>query len=341
MQSGRKQSSAQIPNRHAFKVSTAMATSILIVDKSAIARSEVREALEREGLFDTYYEAGDDAKGRDILASKAVDLIITDLAMGDADSMKFLESVKGGSKWRDIPVIILSACTESAMKVNALRSGASDYVTRPFDPGELAARVMIHLNIRALQEEMRRANELLTELSITDHLTHLYNRRYMMDMLSMEFERAQRVKGKLSLAFMDVDHFKLVNDTYGHQQGDMVLAAVAEVIQAELRRYDIAVRYGGEEFAVVLPATSLRKGVVVAERIRQAVMGIVFPPPIEYLSVTISLGVAALPGPHIDSVQALIRAADHALYRAKQNGRNRVEIMLAAKKHAGLSRQGA
>lgn len=318
-----------------------MAASVLIVDKSVSARTEVREALEGEGLFDSWYEADDGAEGLDILAAKPIDLIITDLMTGDAGSLEFLESVKGGGRWRDIPVIILSACTESVLKVKALRSGASDYVTRPFDPGELAARVMIHLNIRALQEEMRRANELLTELSITDHLTHLYNRRYMMDTLSMEFERAQRVKGKLSLALMDVDHFKLVNDTYGHQQGDMVLAAVAEVIQAELRRYDIAVRYGGEEFAVVLPETSLRKGVVVAERIRQAVMGIVFPPPIEYLSVTISLGVAALPAPHIDSVQALIRAADHALYRAKQNGRNRVETMLTAKKHAGLARHGA
>jgi diguanylate cyclase (GGDEF)-like protein len=131
----------------------------------------------------------------------------------------------------------------------------------------------------------------------------------------------------LSLVLMDVDHFKLVNDTYGHQQGDLVLAAIAETVQAELRSYDIAARYGGEEFALVLPETSLDEGIAVAHRLRQTVQEIAFPPPIDYLAITISQGIAALPAPHLDSVDALIRAADAALYRAKQNGRNRVEVM--------------
>ena len=147
----------------------------------------------------------------------------------------------------------------------------------------------------------------------------------MMEMLAKEFERAFRTKGSLCLVIIDIDHFKLVNDTHGHQHGDMVLAAVAEVIQSELRRYDIAVRYGGEEFAMVLPQTSMQDGVAVAERVRLAVLGITYPPPMEYLAVTISQGVASIPSDHIDSVEALIRAADNALYRAKQNGRNRVE----------------
>lgn len=307
-----------------------MATSILIVEESEAARAQVIEALEGAALFDAYYEARDDTEALRILATTSIDFIICDLMTARMDGLDFLEVVKGEREWQDIPVIILSARDESMLKIKALRSGASDYITKPFEPGELAARIMIHLNIKTLQDEMRKTNELLRELSITDHLTHLYNRRYMMDMLAIEFERVQRTNGKLCLVLMDVDHFKLVNDTYGHQQGDMVLAAVAEVIQAELRRYDIAVRYGGEEFAMVLPETSLRDGLAVAERVRLAVLKITFPPPIEYLTVTISQGVASLPAPQIDSVEQLIRAADSALYRAKKNGRNRIKAMVPA-----------
>ena len=146
------------------------------------------------------------------------------------------------------------------MKIKGLEIGASDYVTKPFDAGELIARIMVQLNIKALQDEMRKTNKLLMELSITDHLTHLYNRRYMMDSLEMEFLRTLRNNGDLCLVLMDIDHFKVVNDTYGHQHGDMVLAAIAETVQVELRRYDLAARYGGEEFAMVLPETTLRDG---------------------------------------------------------------------------------
>jgi len=233
--------------------------------------------------------------------------------------------VKGTKDLRDIPVIILSSRGESTVKVKGLEPGAHDYVTKPFDAAELVARVMVQMNIKALQDEMRKTNQLLKEISITDHLTHLYNRRYMMDALEMEFQRAQRKEGELCLVLMDVDHFKLVNDTYGHQRGDMVLSAVAESLQVELRRYDIAARYGGEEFAMVLPGTSLQDGLAVAERVRKAVLEITFPPPLENLAVTISQGIASLPSPRIDSVDAMIKVADEALYRAKEYGRNRVE----------------
>jgi diguanylate cyclase (GGDEF)-like protein len=213
------------------------------------------------------------------------------------------------------------------LKIRALGSGASDSITRPFDNGELIARIMVHLNIKALQDDMRNTNRLLKELAITDHLTRLYNRRYMMNVLEMELNRTLRKKGKLTLVIIDVDHFKCVNDTYGHQRGDIVLAEIADLIRSKLRNYDIAARYGGEEFAMLLPETALKDGILVAERVRSSVEQISFPPPMEGVGVTISLGVAALPAPHMNSVDALISAADEALYRAKQNGRNRVEAM--------------
>lgn len=304
-----------------------MPTSILIVEDSEIVRAQIIAILKGVDLFDVYHEAGDGIEGLKVLAANPVDLILCDVMMPNMDGLKFLEAVKGSGKWRGIPVIIVSARDESELKIKGLRGGANDYVTKPFDSGELIARIMVQLNIKAFQDDMHRTITLLKEISSTDHLTHLYNRRYLMGVLEKEFERAVRIHGELCLVLVDVDHFKLVNDTYGHQQGDLVLAAVAETIQVELRRYDIAARYGGEEFALLLPETSLRKGSVVAERLRQAVQEITFPPPLEYLAVTISQGIAALPSPRIDSVDALINAADGALYRAKQNGRNRVELM--------------
>ena len=302
-----------------------MATSILIVDDSARVRAQIIEALKTVALFDNCYEARDGIEGLKVLNTSSVDLILCDLLMPNMDGFEFLRIVKGTKELRDIPVIILSSRGESKLKVEGLELGASDYVTKPFEAGELIARIMVHLNLKALQDDLLKTNRLLKELSVTDHLTHLFNRRYLMDSLGTEFQRAQRRNGELCLVLMDVDHFKLVNDTFGHQRGDLVLAAVAEALQVELRRYDVAARYGGEEFAMVLPDTSLQDGLAVTERVRKAVLDITFPPPMESLAVTISQGIASSPAPHIDSVDALIKAADEALYRAKENGRNRVE----------------
>jgi two-component system, cell cycle response regulator len=304
-----------------------MANSILIVEDVELVRAQIIKALKGAALFDNYYEAGDGIEALKVLNETRVELILCDLMMPNMDGLRFLETLKRRKTLKDIPVIILSALGESELKVKGLTSGASDYITKPFDTGELIARIMIQLNIKGFQDEMRSSIKLLKEISITDQLTHLYNRRYVMDRLELEFHRTQRRDGNLCLILMDVDHFKLVNDTYGHQQGDMVLAAIAEVVQVELRSYDIAARYGGEEFALLLPDTSLADGVAVAERVRLAVQVIAFPPPIEYLAVTVSQGVAALPAPSIDSVAALIRGADEALYRAKKNGRNQVQVM--------------
>ena len=306
-----------------------MMTSILIVEDSEVVRSQVIDKLKAAAPLGKYFEASDGIEGLRILNSTHVDLIICDLMMPNMDGFEFLTELKKTRELQETPVIILSVNEDSTTKIRMLENGARDYITKPFNAEELVARIMVQLDIKALQDEMRKANKLLKELSITDHLTHLYNRRYMMDVLGIEFQRTVRKKGDLCLVLLDVDHFKNVNDTYGHQHGDMALAAIAEAIQVDLRRYDIAARYGGEEFAMVLPETALQAGVAVVERLRQSVQEIKFPPPMENLVVTVSQGIAALPSAGIDSVDALIKAADEALYRAKQNGRNRVEVMTA------------
>ncbi len=304
-----------------------MVTSILVVEDSESARALIIDKLKEVNPYCRFLEASDGVEGLTILNANRVDLIICDLMMPRMDGLEFLETVKRTKEFQDTPVIILSVQGESATKIRMLEKGANDYITKPFNANELIARVTVQLNIKALQDEMRNTNRLLRELSITDHLTHLYNRRYMMDALEIEFRRTVRKNGDLCLVLMDADNFKGVNDSYGHQQGDLVLAAIAEALQAELRCYDIAARYGGEEFAMVLPETSLQAGLAVAERLRRAVEVMTFPPPMQGLVMTISVGVAALPSVQIDSVDAMINAADEALYRAKLNGRNRVETM--------------
>lgn len=304
-----------------------MVTSILVVEDSDSVRTLVVDKLKAVNPSGHYLEARDGVEGLKILGTNRVDLIVCDLMMPNMDGYEFLEHVKKTEEFRETPVIILSVKGESTTKIRMLENGANDYITKPFNASELIARIEVQLNIKALQDEMRNANKLLRELSITDHLTHLYNRRYMMDALEAEFQRTVRRNGQLCLVFMDADNFKCVNDTYGHQQGDLVLAAIAEAVQVELRSYDIAARYGGEEFAMVLPETSLHDGVTVAERLRRSVQEMTFPPPMAGLVMTISMGIAAVPSPGIDSVDEMIRAADEALYRAKQKGRNRVEVM--------------
>ena len=210
-------------------------------------------------------------------------------------------------------------------KVRALEQGASDYLTKPFSPEELLARVKIHLKIKTLQDNLKETNQRLLELSQTDPLTELYNRRHMMTTLAAEFDRSNRSGSPFALVMIDLDHFKRVNDVYGHQQGDVVLQSTSMVIQAQLRQYDTAARFGGEEFTLLLPETSLDEAVLVAERLRQGISNIQFSGSISDLEITASFGVAAIPHSKINTIEDLIRLADKAMYMAKENGRNRVE----------------
>lgn len=304
-----------------------MFDSILIIDDSDAVREQIVQTLSAVSLFGQYHQACDGIQGFKTLLKVPVDLILCDLEMPRMDGFKFLSMLGTREELKDIPVIMLTGREDRDLKIKGLEQGASDYVTKPFDPGELVARVKVQIKLKSLQDELKKSNELLKQLSNTDPLTRLYNRRYLMETLEREFQRSYRKQGYLSLVLLDIDHFKKINDTYGHQEGDVVLAAVAEMAQVELRRYDIAARYGGEEFVLVLPETPPPEALAVAERLRESVQSMEFPRPMENLTVTISLGVATYPSERIDCIDSLIRQADEALYRAKQSGRNRVEVV--------------
>lgn len=303
-----------------------MADSVLIIDDSEAVREKIMKTLESRGLFSRFYQAEDGLDGFKKLLASPVDIILCDLEMPRMDGFKFLGMMKGRPEVSDTPVIILTGNDDRELKVKGLDQGACDFITKPFDPEELVARMRVHLKIKHLQDDLKRSNELLLELSNTDHLTGLFNRRFLMESLDKEFQRSRRKDGQLALLMLDIDHFKRVNDTHGHLQGDVVLQKVAIHIQKELRSYDVAARYGGEEFVAVLPDTSLKEAFNVADRIRLSVQGMRFAGSLADERITVSLGVAMYPSPYYEDIDGLLRAADNALYQAKERGRNRVIV---------------
>lgn len=303
-----------------------MSTSILIIDDSVTVREQIIRTLEPFNLFNCYYEAEDGLEGFKKLLSSPVDLILCDLEMPRIDGFKFLNMLKARPELLSVPVIILTGMDDRERKLKGLEQGASDYITKPFDHEELVARVKVHLKIKKLQDDLKRSNQLLLDLSNTDHLTGLFNRRYMMEALDKEVQRCIRKSGDLSLIMLDIDHFKHVNDRFGHLQGDVVLQRVALLLKKELRSYDCAARYGGEEFIAILPDSTLQQSVFVADRIRLAIQGAIFDGPLSPLCLTASVGVARFSKEQSATVDGFIKQADDALYRAKANGRNRVEF---------------
>lgn len=303
-----------------------MADSVLIIDDSVAVREKIIKTLEAQDLFSRYYEAEDGLEGFKKLLASPVDIVLCDLEMPRMDGFKFLGMMKGRPEISDTPVIILTGNNDRELKLKGLDQGACDYLTKPFDPEELIARMRVHLKIKHLQDDLKRSNELLLELSNTDHLTGLFNRRYLMEALDREVQRANRNNGTVSLIMMDIDHFKKINDTHGHLQGDVVLQKVALLLQKELRTYDIAARYGGEEFVAVLPDTSLKEAFNVADRVRLSISGMRFAGSLSTAQVTSSFGIANLASSQSDDIDELLRSADDALYRAKEQGRNCIVV---------------
>ena len=303
-----------------------MHPTLLIIDDSATLRQQVIETLENAGIFKNFLEAVNGIDGFKMLIDHKIDVVLCDLEMPGMDGLKFLDMRNAHGQVRDTPVILLTGREGQDQKIRGLERGASDYVTKPFNPGELIARVKVQLKIKQLQDHLREQNKKLEELSNTDPLTQLANRRFLMQSLEKEFRRSVRSKQPLALIMVDIDHFKRINDTCGHQQGDVVLKAVAEALTDELREYDLAARFGGEEFALLLPGTELSQATAAAERIRKRVARLKFEGCLNEIGLTISLGVAAGPRQDIREIDDFIRLADDALYAAKREGRNRVVI---------------
>lgn len=299
-------------------------TSILIIDDSPAARAELRGVLEACGRYEGILEARDGIEGLRVLLAEPVDAVICDLEMPGLDGEKLLAAQRGRAGGEEMPFLFLTAQRDPERMARLLRAGACDIVQKPFHPAELLARLEIHVRLRRLQAELREKNATLARLSTTDPVTGLRNRRYVTEFLSLESLRATRYHTPLSVMMLDIDHFKRVNDGHGHRVGDAVLQVLADTLRSTLRATDLAGRYGGEEFLVVLPQTDLAGAGALAERVREAIEAT----EIEVggdgaLSVTVSVGIAEF-GAGGEGVDALVERADAALYAAKDAGRNRV-----------------
>jgi diguanylate cyclase (GGDEF)-like protein len=304
-------------------------TTVLIIDDSETVRQRVQQALAESGVTSTVLFAKDGLEGFKLLLNNTIDLILCDVVMPGIDGFKFLSLKRARAEFNEVPVIMLAGTAgDVRAKVRGLEAGASDYLTKPFDDEELVARVKVHLKIKALQDELREKNGRLEELSNTDGLTRVVNRRHFMELLNLEFLRARRYGSTMSYVMVDIDHFKQINDKHGHQVGDQALVSVAAALSSDLRRNDLVGRYGGEEFALLLPETGTEGARTVAERYRKRIEDLVLGMPNGELRLTASMGVAELNDSMTDT-DALVRWADTALYEAKNRGRNRVVIATA------------
>jgi two-component system cell cycle response regulator len=253
------------------------------------------------------------------------DLIVVSLGMRGFDGLRLCSQLRSIPEARNVPILVVVSEGDRRKLTQALEMGVNDYLTRPVDRNELVARVRTQLRKKRYQDRLRRNVQLSLEMAITDQLTGLHNRRYMTSHLDNLMNQAAKTGKPLAFVIMDIDHFKAVNDGNGHDIGDEVLREFAKRLGANIRGIDLACRYGGEEFVVVMPETDATFAYAVAERLRKSIETT----PIEIsrapgkLAITISIGIAASEGEG-DTAEALLRRADQALYSAKRNGRNRV-----------------
>ncbi|MFZ5616316.1 MAG: PleD family two-component system response regulator [Pseudomonadota bacterium] len=261
------------------------------------------------------------------------DLVIINMSIEKMDPLRLCSSIRSFEETRLTPLLAIVRQGDTRKLVRALDIGVNDYLARPVDRNELTARVATQIRRKRYIDQLRSTFEASLEMAVTDQLTGLYNRRYLASHLSGMFDRAFWTGRPLSLMILDIDHFKSINDTHGHDIGDRVIQEIAARIRNSVRGIDLACRYGGEEFLVAMPDTDREFAAVVAERLRQEIADhrVTLNSGRDEISVTVSIGIASTDeGPKEDSAQKLIKRADEALYTAKTGGRNRVIQSAAA-----------
>lgn len=258
-------------------------------------------------------------------AENIPDLVMLDYLMPEMDGTEFLNHFRDIEGLRDIPVVVITAAEQKEALYSALEAGANDFLRKPVDDVELIARANNMLQLRERQLELAEANERLLVLATTDSLTGLANRRHFLEKLQDEISRSQRYGRPFSVAMVDADHFKSVNDTYGHDIGDRVLQCLSGLMAGEARDVDCVGRLGGEEFAILLPETSLEGGRVFCERLLEKIRAVEVDTGAEPLRFTVSIGLTEVCRGETKT-DVILNRADEALYEAKEAGRDRVVL---------------
>jgi two-component system, cell cycle response regulator len=292
---------------------------ILIVDDEQISRRILEAMLKKWGYETMSAENG--AEAWELMQKPdAPNLVVSDWMMPHMDGIELCEKIRGIERPGYVYFILLTTKAEKKDVIQGLESGADDFIVKPFDHEELRSRVKIGERIIKLEQK-------IITLANTDYLTGVLNRRAFMQRLEEETNRGSRKQKGLSIILADIDHFKNVNDSYGHQAGDVILKEFTKKISEISRSYDIIGRYGGEEFVVCLPETDLEKAMQIAERMRINIEGIklkLSDKSHPVITITASFGVASCTLECYENIDAIIKTSDDALYRAKAKGRNRV-----------------
>lgn len=290
---------------------------VILVDDSVIVQRLLAARLKSESIELVCFTSGEEAIQYALEHSPA--LFLLDIEMPDIDGYEMLRRIRNESSLREVPIIMLSGLSNADDKVAAFDLGANDYMTKPFEVAELRARVRAALRLHSLLQ-------MLAQRAHMDGLTGLWSRAHFDEQWVSETARVRRKPGPLSLALLDLDHFKSINDTYGHPAGDEVLSSFAKLTARTIRRGDVACRYGGEEFAIIMPGTTPTEASVLCDRIRKSVESMRWPRHPER-GITVSIGIAGTAGPVILSGQEWLGCADQQLYAAKHAGRNRLSVL--------------
>lgn len=294
---------------------------ILIVDDDDAILDSMNEFMKESG-YNTL-AASSAEKALELMQSNNVNVVVTDISLPEKDGLELTGIIR---KDYDADVIVMTGYGAENSYEKAINIGASDFIFKPFRYPELLLRLKRVLRERHFNQERKEMLKKLEKLAITDGLTKLYNSRHFYNQLEVEIDRCSRYGHALALLLLDIDHFKIYNDSYGHLEGDKVLFKLGKVINSCLRTMDSAYRYGGEEFTVILPETSGVEAKNVAQRIRLAVASEKFyPEPGQLYKITISIGVTEYF--HNEPPSSLVRRADKAMYLSKDSGRNRLSSL--------------
>jgi two-component system, cell cycle response regulator len=302
---------------------------VLAVDDSAIYRKLVEHSLSEQEYEVLYAKNGREAL--DLFAEHKPAVVITDWSMPDISGLELCRRIRQDFQGFHSHLILLTSNSDKEQVVEGLAAGADDYLTKPFHSGELVARVAVGRRIAALHREIQAKNHLLEEMALTDALTGLPNRRAVDVWASRELSAAARHDFAFWVVMADLDSFKKVNDTYGHDAGDSVLKTFAEILKTHTRQSDLCARLGGEEFLVMMTHSDRGGTKTAVERIRKQFENTNFTLGGSIVTATASFGIAGFRGNEPPDWNALVECADTALYAAKHKGRNRIEFENSAK----------